>query len=112
MAYICYKPPGSCPSCEHYRPDPDSPDGMACWAKHDEEAKAKVKPKAKASPSPNQHPCAGCDRYMNCEECLKSFRANGELICVMGSRKGNHRYCFRCRKDAVCERLHQVVKKR
>ena len=103
MAYICHKPSGNCPDCEHYRPHPDEPDRMACWAEQD---------KAKAVPSPNQHPCAGCDRYMNCEECLKSFLKNGKLACTTGSRKGSHRYCFLCRKEAVCKRLHKAVKKR
>lgn len=36
MSYICEKPSGSCPDCDHYRYDADH-GGMACWAKYDEE---------------------------------------------------------------------------
>ena len=36
MAYICYKPAGSCKMCQHYRWDEDS-NRMCCWAKVDEE---------------------------------------------------------------------------
>lgn len=37
MAYTCYKPPGSCKTCPHYRYDDD--DGRyACFAKIDEES--------------------------------------------------------------------------
>lgn len=35
-AYICYKPKGSCPTCEHYRHDPDY-GAKACFAAQDEE---------------------------------------------------------------------------
>jgi 3,4-dihydroxy-2-butanone 4-phosphate synthase len=38
MAYICTRPRGSCPTCPHYRPDPDY--GYACWAAHDEARKS------------------------------------------------------------------------
>ena len=43
MAHICYKPKGSCATCEHLRPDPDYYDGTlnCCWEdwdnKHPEE---------------------------------------------------------------------------
>lgn len=36
MAYICYKPAGSCKTCPHCRWDEDR-ERMACWAKFDEE---------------------------------------------------------------------------
>ena len=38
MAYICYKPAGSCKTCPHFRWDEDR-ERMACWAKFDEENK-------------------------------------------------------------------------
>ena len=38
MAYVCYKPAGSCKTCQHYRWDEDS-NRMCCWAKFDEENK-------------------------------------------------------------------------
>ena len=34
MAYICNKPKGCCPKCEHYRYDEDSR-VKACWATWD-----------------------------------------------------------------------------
>jgi hypothetical protein len=39
MAYICYKPKGSCPKCPHYRPDDDYYCGTAkcCWEQWDKE---------------------------------------------------------------------------
>ena len=104
MAYICTKPAGSCPTCEHYRPDPDEPGRMACWAQYDADH-----PKPE---TPNQHPCAGCERYMVCEECQKSVWEKGKVACAVGSRKGSHRYCFLCRKDSVCKRLHDTLEKR
>ena len=33
-AYFCYKPKGSCPTCEHYRHDPES-GTKACFAAQD-----------------------------------------------------------------------------
>ena len=36
MAYICYKPKGSCSTCPHCRWDDDK-QRMCCWAKYDEE---------------------------------------------------------------------------
>lgn len=35
MAYICYKPKGSCKTCEHFRYDEDKMK-MCCWAEYDE----------------------------------------------------------------------------
>ena len=35
MAYICYKPKGSCVSCEHFRYDEDK-ERNCCWAAYDE----------------------------------------------------------------------------
>lgn len=35
MAYICYKPKGSCASCKHYRYDEDY-GAKACFAAQDE----------------------------------------------------------------------------
>lgn len=37
MAYMCYKPAGSCSTCEHYRYDEDS-QGKACFAQVDEDS--------------------------------------------------------------------------
>lgn len=34
MVYICEKPSGSCPKCEHFRWDDDR-ERMACWALED-----------------------------------------------------------------------------
>lgn len=36
MAYICYKPHGSCPTCEHFRWDDDN-QCKCCWAIYDQE---------------------------------------------------------------------------
>lgn len=36
MAYICYKPVGSCKTCPHYRWDEDNQE-MCCWAQFDKE---------------------------------------------------------------------------
>ena len=36
MAYICYKPEGSCKTCSHYRWDEDNQE-MCCWAPFDKE---------------------------------------------------------------------------
>lgn len=42
MAYICTKPKGSCPTCNHYRYDEDY-GGKACFAAQDEKkAKAQI----------------------------------------------------------------------
>ena len=35
MAYICTKPKGSCPTCNHFRPDEDY-GTKVCWAEYDE----------------------------------------------------------------------------
>lgn len=35
MAYICYKPKGSCINCEHFRFDEDK-QCNCCWAAYDE----------------------------------------------------------------------------
>lgn len=42
MAYICMKPKGSCPTCEHYRYDEDY-NGKACFAQKDETNTSKNK---------------------------------------------------------------------
>lgn len=42
MAYICMKPAGSCPKCDHYRYDREEGQ-MACFAELDEQAVGKHK---------------------------------------------------------------------
>ena len=44
MAYICTKPPGSCPKCGHFRRDEDR-GRMACFAKDDERKAGKPQSK-------------------------------------------------------------------
>lgn len=36
MAYICYKPKGSCVNCEHFRYDEDK-ERNCCWVAYDKE---------------------------------------------------------------------------
>lgn len=38
--FICYKPKGSCPTCDHYRYDEDRGE-KSCFARQDEEKKKK-----------------------------------------------------------------------
>lgn len=49
MAYICYKPKGSCEACPHYRFDEDK-QRNGCWAvydqRHGKEAERKEEAKA------------------------------------------------------------------
>lgn len=56
MSYICYKPPGSCPSCWHYRFDGDY-GGLACFAKADEKAAENEKGDLYAVQKDNHHHC-------------------------------------------------------
>lgn len=42
MAYICYRPKGSCPTCVHFRWDEENM-RMSCWAQKDEEELRKKK---------------------------------------------------------------------
>lgn len=56
MSYICHKPPGSCPSCGHYRFD-EVYGGLACFAEVDGKAAKNEKGDSHAVQKDDHHYC-------------------------------------------------------